>query len=89
MSKTFSKLTHNKLDLQDKLPKGKFINCRVCDIIEDEFEYLTWLHRKSIIHFTKPVLSKLHQLAAYKASEEFFKNEIEPYLKTDFEDIPF
>ena len=89
MSKTFNELNIVRVDLMDKLPKGKFIDCRVCDIIADEYEYLTWLHRKGIIHFTKPVLAKLHQIAAYQANEEFYKNEVEPYLKTDFEDVPF
>lgn len=91
----FKNLNKVTLDIQDKIPVGKFKDCRVCDIIVDEYEYLIWANRSGLLHLTKSVIAKIHQLAAFAEDKEFFDNEVAPYLKKDygsddaFTDVPF
>ncbi len=96
MAIDFKKLKSPVLDIQDKITTGKFKDCRVCDIIEDEYEYLIWANRNGMIHLTKSVIAKIHQLAAFAENEEFFDNEVAPYLPEDylktqgaFPDVPY
>ena len=91
----FKNLKKTTLDYLDKIPSGKLKDCRVCDVVEDHYEYLIWCNRNNILQFSKPVVAKLHQIAAFEASEEFFDNEVAPYLNQDiteleiFPDVPF
>jgi hypothetical protein len=86
MAKTFGSLKSNKLDMLDKLTMGKFADCRICDIIEDNFEYLIWLNKQGFVNFTAPVMSDLLSRAGFKEAEEHYKNEIQPW---EDEDVPF
>lgn len=91
----FKNLKKVTLDIQDKIPSGKLAGCRVCDVIEDHYEYLIWCNKNGMLHFSKPVITKIHQLAAYAENEEFFDNEIAPYLEQAlaqngiFDDVPY
>ena len=85
MAKTFGSLKSNKLDMLDKLTMGKFADCRICDIIEDNFEYLIWLNKQGFVNFTAPVMSDLLSRAGFKEAEEHYKNEIQPW---EDEDVP-
>jgi len=91
----FNNIKKPALGITDIIPSGKFKDCRVCDIINEDYEYLIWMNRNNYLQFTKPVIAKLHQLAAFAESVEFFDNEVAPYLKKDygsddeFADIPF
>ena len=86
MAKTFGSLKSNKLDMLDKLTMGKFADCRICDIIEDNFEYLIWLNKQGFVNFTAPVMSDLLFRAGFKEAEEYYQNEIAPWKD---EDVPF
>jgi hypothetical protein len=86
MAKTFGSLKSNKLDMLDKLTMGKFADCRICDIIEDNFEYLIWLNKQGFANFTAPVMSDLLSRAGFKEAEEYYQNEIAPWKD---EDVPF
>ncbi len=86
MAKSFGSLKSTKLDMLDKLTVGKFADCRICDIIEDDFEYLIWLNKQGFVQFTAPVMSDLLYRAGFKEAEEHYKNEIEPWKDTD---VPF
>ena len=86
MAKTFGSLKSNKLDMLDKLTMGKFADCRICDIIEDNFEYLIWLNKQGFANFTAPVMTDLLSRAGFREAEQHYKNEIEPW---ENEDVPF
>jgi hypothetical protein len=86
MAKTFGSLKSNKLDMLDKLTMGKFADCRICDIIEDNFEYLIWLNKQGFANFTAPVMSDLLSRAGFREAEEYYQNEIAPWKD---EDVPF
>ena len=85
MAKTFGSLKSTKLDMTDKLTMGKFADCRICDIIADDFEYLIWLNKQGFANFTAPVMSDLLSRAGFKEVEENYKNEVEPW---EGEDVP-
>ena len=86
MAKTFGNLKSTKLDMLDRLTMGRFANCRICDIIEEDFEYLIWLNKNGYVNFTAPVMSDLLARAGFKEAEEYYQNEIAPW-KDD--DVPF
>jgi hypothetical protein len=86
MAKTFGNLKSTKLDMLDRLTMGRFANCRICDIIEEDFEYLIWLNKNGYVNFTAPVMSDLLARAGFKEAEEYYHNEIAPW-KDD--DVPF
>ena len=85
MAKTFGSLKSTKLDMMDKLTMGKFAGCRICDIIQEDFEYLIWLNKQGFANFTSPVMSDLLARAGFREAEETYKNEIEPW---EGEDVP-
>jgi len=86
MAKSFGSIKSTKLGMMDKLTIGKFANCRVCDIIADDFEYLIWLNKQGFVNFTAPVMSDLLSRAGFKEAEEHYQNEIAPWKDTD---VPF
>jgi len=97
MAIQFNKLKDPKLDMLDKFMFGKFQSCRVCDMLEDDYEYVLWLHAKSPNLFSATVISEAMQFkkeAAEKINEE---EEVSPYLNAnpwysdlnDDDDIPF
>ena len=85
MAKNFGSLKSTKLDMLDKLTVGKFADCRICDIIQDDFEYLIWLNKQGFVQFTAPVMSDMLSRAGFKEAEEHYKNEVEPW---ESEDVP-
>ena len=92
----FKNLKKVVLDFQDKIPSGKLVGCRVCDVIEDHYEYLIWCNRNNMLQFTKPVITKIQNCASFAEQEEFYDNEVAPYLPEDylktqggFPDVPF
>lgn len=89
MSKKFNKLKDPKLGLYDKLPIGKFINCRIIDIIETEWEYLIWLDKNTGIQFDEQVIATIQEYRMQDEEEIFYKEEIAPWLDEDLDDLPF
>jgi len=88
MTVQFNKLKSSTLSLFDTIPFGKFKNCRVVDIIEEDYESILYLQSKSKF-FSEEVVNVANK---YKEAAEKiinYENEIKPYLKDDFEDIPF
>lgn len=70
------------MGLFDFLPIGKFKNCRVCDIIEDNWEYLKWMHTNTSAKFQQVVLDKITEKWKAASSAEYHANEVAPYLYT-------
>jgi hypothetical protein len=96
MAIQFNKLKSPRLSLLDRLPFGKFQDCRVCDIVPENYEYVLWLHNKSPQLFTKEVVDSAQTFKREAASEQHQREEIDPYLKSvspwlsDWDDdIPF
>jgi len=55
MALNFKNLKDPKLGLTDKLQFGKFKDCRLCDIIEDHYEYLIWVEKQGFVKFQQEV----------------------------------
>lgn len=98
MAKAFNTLKDPKLQLTDKLPFGKFAGCRICDIIDEDWEYLQWLHKNTSISFGQQVLDKITQLWLYEDLEQHKREELEPWQTTgvyfspdtdSIDDVPF
>jgi hypothetical protein len=80
------------LGLTDTLTFGKFNGCRVDSLLEDEFEYLIWLHL-NMKNLAREVVDKAYKKREFADSERHYNEEIAPYLEDDskgiFDDIPF
>ncbi len=84
--------------MQDNITVGKLTGCRVCDVIEDHYEYLIWANKQGMLMFTKIVTETIAEHAGYKNKQRHQEEEIEPYdkdlkdqnyLEIDFDDVPF
>jgi len=98
MAISFNKLKSPLLDLQDKIVVGKLAGCRICDVIQDHYEYLIWANKQGLFQFTKLVTETIQEHAGYKNQQVHFEEEIAPYTKEfnesdvrelDFDDVPF
>jgi hypothetical protein len=81
MAITFNKLRSPLLDLQDKILVGKLTGCRVCDCIQDHYEYLIWADKSGLMKFTKRVVESIAEHAQFEASETHYREEVAPYTK--------
>lgn len=93
MAISFSKISDPRFKLTDKLTFGKYQDCRVCDILEEGYEYVLWLHSK-MQNFSPEVIEKCNQFKLDRVVEEEKNNNL-AILKGDMwdqsweEDIPF
>lgn len=83
MSITFSKLKSPLLDLDSRITVGKLQGCRVCDVVQDHYEYLIWAEKSGLFKFTKIVTETIQEHAGYKAQQRFIEEEIKPWLEDD------
>lgn len=88
MAKSFKSLS-TEIDLNDQLVFGKFKGCRVCDIIDSEYEYILWLDSNKMAKFSQKVLDKVSSLISERDADIYYTNEVKPYLDDDFDDLPF
>lgn len=79
----FNKLKSPLLDMQDKIMVGKLQGCRVCDVVQDHYEYLIWAEKSGLFKFTKIVTETIQEHAGYKAQQRFIEEEIKPWLEDD------
>ena len=96
MAVSFNKLKDPKLQLTDKLTFGKFKDCRLCDIIQDHYEYLIWAEKQGFVKFSREAEILIAEQASFKAWEAPVEDEPrELYYRdkgwcTDWDDdIPF
>ena len=98
MALQFKKLKSPLLDMTDKIMVGKLSGCRVCDVIEDHYEYLIWANKCGMLHFTKIVVETIQEHAGYKNQQQHYNEEVAPYvephherdyIEIDLEDLPF
>lgn len=53
----------------DKLTFGKLKDCRVCDVIQDHYEYLIWCEKQGFAKYTKEVTDCILEQAQFKKWE--------------------
>lgn len=61
MAINFSKLKDPKLGLLDKLTFGKLKDCRLCDVIQDHYRYLTWIKEEGYVKYQQEVLDLIEE----------------------------
>jgi hypothetical protein len=66
MAVSFNKLKDPKLQLTDKLTFGKLKDCRVCDVIQDHYEYLIWCEKQGFVKFSKEVTDLVLEQAHFE-----------------------
>lgn len=102
MAKAFTQLKDPKLGLQDKLLFGKFKDCRICDIVQDHYEYLIWAEKEGYIKFQPIVIETIQEMASFKAwtpleiSDEITRKRLikthgytNDYFRDMEDDVPF
>lgn len=96
MAISFNKIKDPKLGLLDKFTFGKFQMCRICDILEDNYEYVLWLHSKQPDLFSPIVIAEATQFKREAAQKIYEEEEVKPYTNTNpwsiddwDDDIPF
>jgi len=71
--------------MEDKLTFGKFKDCRICDIINEDYEYLIFLEKGGYVKYNIDLTEKIKQIAGFELEKAHYEEEIAPYL----EDVPF
>lgn len=66
MAISFNKLKDPKLGLTDKLTFGKLKDCRVCDVIQDHYEYLIWCEKQGYVKFQQEVTDLILEQANFE-----------------------
>ena len=69
MAISFNKLKDPKLGLLDKLTFGKLKDCRVCDVIQDHYEYLIWCEKQGFAKYTQEVTDSILEQANFEKWE--------------------
>ncbi len=66
MAKTFSNLKNPKCGMHDIISFGKLKGCRVCDVIEDHYDYLIWAEKQGYIKFQEIVVETIQEAAHFE-----------------------
>ena len=86
------------LGLKDVIPIGKLASCRVCDVIEDHYQYLQWLVSKGLIKLDPQAEEAISDYITAEAAARYYDEEIAPYMpnyhesqryKDMFHDVPY
>jgi hypothetical protein len=100
MSIPFSRARDPKLGLLDKITFGKLKDCRVCDVVQDHYEYLIWANKQGYIQFQKEVTDLIEEQARFERWEGVEEKESQDDVVKDTydkfmgfsdmeEDVPF
>lgn len=94
MAKSFTKLKDPKLHLLDKLPFGKYKDCRIVDIMPDQWEYLMWLSKNTQVAFGQDVLDEITKHFRGYEDKRHEEEEIKPWQQDNYDnwnpdDVPF
>lgn len=85
MAKSFGAIKSSRLDLLDKITIGKFKNCRVVDVIPDNWEYLIWANKQGLLQYSQAVIDEIHRVGDFHKAEQYYREEVEPYIG----DVPY
>jgi hypothetical protein len=80
MAISFKNIKSTVLDMTDKITVGKLQGCRVCDVVQDHYEYLIWADKQGFLKFTKIVIETIQEHAGYKAQQRHYEEEVAPYV---------
>jgi len=81
MAISFNKLKSPVLNMTDKITVGKLSGCRVCDVIQDHYEYLIWADKQGLLKFSAIVVETIKEHAGFKAQQQYIEEEIKPWLE--------
>ena len=82
MALNFKNLKNPKLGLLDTLTFGKLKGCRVCDVIQDHYEYLIWAEKGGYVKFQQTVTETIQEAAHFEKWVEGTELEkTDSYLK--------
>lgn len=82
MAIAFKNLKSPVLGLTDKITSGKLAGCRVCDVIQDHYEYLMWADKAGLLKFQKIVVETIQEHAGFKNQQRHFEEEEKPWLES-------
>ena len=80
MAISFNSLKSPLLGLTDTIQVGKLTGCRVCDVIQDHYEYLIWADKQGLLKFQGLVVETIAEQAGFKAEQQHYREEIAPYV---------
>ena len=86
MSLNFKSLKSPLLGLHDQVPIGKLKGCRICDVVQDHYEYLIWAEKQGLVKYQPAVIKTIQEAAGFALQEQHYEEEIKPWLD---EDVPF
>ena len=89
MSLSFKNLKSPVLNLEDKITFGKLAGCRICDVIEDHYEYLIWASKAGLVVYSIPVVERLLELGGFEKKLRYYREEIVPWIKDDWDESDF
>ena len=101
MAINFTKLKDPKLGMLDKFTFGKLKDCRVCDVIEDHYEYLIWAEKQGYVKFQEIVVETIKEAAHFAKWETVEEHDLQDdvqdvcqqirpqYFSDMEEDVPF
>ena len=76
MAKSFLTLKDPKLGLLDQIGFGKLKGCRVCDVVEDHYQYLIWAEKQGFCKFQQIVVETICETANFEKWENPDKLEV-------------
>ena len=96
MAVSFNKLKSPKLGLTDKITFGKLKDCRVCDVVQDHYEYLIWAEKQGYVKFNREVEVLICETASFEKveydSQDDVRDVYEKVTRVDYDwedDVPF
>ena len=79
MSLSFKTLRSPLLGLNDQISFGKFKGCRICDVVQDHYEYLIWAEKSGLVKYQPIVVETIQEMASFQRWEQHYAEEIAPY----------
>jgi len=82
MSLSFKSLKSPLLGLHDQITFGKLKGCRICDVVQDHYEYLIWAEKSGLVKYQPIVIETIQEMASFARWEQHIE-EVKPYLEDD------
>ena len=80
MAIQFNKLRDPKLGVTDTITFGKLKGCRVCDVVQDHYEYLIWAERSGYVKFQAEAIELIQEQASFARWTINEAEEVAPYM---------
>jgi len=79
MAISFNKLKSPLLAPTDLIPLGKYKGCRVCDVIEDGYEYLIWAEKQGFLKYSAETVEIIKEAGHFMKEKRHYEEEEAPY----------